>query len=430
MVNHLQRGIYYGPNEQPGNSYCSIFLRVAHNNTAEDVGNVLAQLWKTLKDLELGSVMGISIPSRKLNSGNLSTMLGFTPNIFSLEGVQEKVPTLLKEWSLSPPNTVGGGPIFEGLKLSYGPTVNRNHILDDHIVIQLIADSEFYTFRALNEICRQLRGLDKLTAPHKILKMTGFYPGFRRSDGRSWLGFHDGVSNMRSTERFSAIAISGKKVKGDDIWTANGTYMAYARIAINLSAWDEIDIEKQEVIIGRDKQTGCPLVGIDQYGKVVKPKSCPIPGSVDILDPGNEKFRDHPPYGFQNLAPGLSDKDLESSHIGATNRIYGKSRNDPTARIYRQGFEFIEPSNNSHGLKVGLNFVSFQWSPGNFFNALKYPSIKRFGLNPDQHIPYLEDFLSVESAGILLVPPIVNENLFPGASIFLDAKNIQSILLT
>jgi Dyp-type peroxidase family len=419
MVAHLQRGIYYAPHQEVGNSYCSIFLRIAPNVTAEESGRIISQLWKTLKDLELGTVKDITTHSRKLKSGNLTALLGFTSRIFTLEGVRKGVPAMLNESQFSP-EVRGGGPIFEGLRLYYGPWVTHNHILSDHLVIQLIADSDFYTFRALNEVCREMHRLGKLTAPRDILKITGFYSGFRRDDGRSWLGFHDGVSNMRSSERLAAITISESKVRGDDLWTASGTYMAYAKIIINLRAWDETDIEKQEIIIGRDKQTGCPLVGIDRSGKPIKLKTCPVPGSADILDPGNERFRDHPPYGFQSLPTGASDKKLESSHIGVTRKIYGTSRSDPSTRIYRQGFEFVDTSSNASEPRVGLNFVSFQWSPSNFFNSLKYPSLKGTLQINEKYIPEFEDFLSVESAGIFLVPPVKKGDLFPGANIFFD----------
>lgn len=420
MVSNLQSGIYYGPNQQVGNSYCSTFLQLASNITAEEAGNVITQLWKTLKDLEVGIVKNLSIPPRKLSSGNLTTLLGFTSRIFALEGIKKKAPSFLNELNFRPPEARGGGSIFEGLRLSYGPTINYNHVLDDHIVIQFIADSEFYTNRALNELFREVHRLSKSTAPRQILKITGIYPGFRRNDGRGWLGFHDGLSNLRSTERLSAISISETKLKGQDLWTSNGTYMVFARIIINLQAWDETEVEKQEIIIGRDKQTGCPLLGIDQTGKAVKQKTCPIPGTVDIMDPGNERFRDHPPYGYQNLPYGLSDKKLESSHIGVTHKTYGINKGDPSTRIYRQGFEFIEPWDNVSGLRVGLNFVSFQWSPKNFFDSLKYPSSNGLSENTERYVPYLEDFLFVESGGILFVPPVRQGDLFPGENIFVD----------
>ena len=420
MAGQLQSGIYYGPKQQVGNSYCAIFFRINANTSALEAVTVIAELWETLKDLERG-IVKYSPKTRNLQSGNLTTLLGFTPRIFSLEGVLRNQPSVMNESNFNEPQSKGGGPIFEGSRIQYGPKVIDNHVPDDHMVIQFIADNEFFTLRALNELWRDLNQLYKLTAPRRTLQITAYYTGFKRHDGRSWLGFHDGISNIKSAERVSAIAISNAKLKGHDLWTINGTFMAFARMIIDLQSWDEIDIAKQEIIIGRDKQTGCPIIGIDTNGKPIKDKKCPVFGTNDILDPGNERFRDHPPYGYQNLPAGISDKLLERSHIGVTRKLFRTRQVMFPERIYRQSFEFVEPWNPSSGLKLGMNFVSFQWSPKNFFSSLTYPStFAPPATKIENQIPTLEDFTYVEAGGIFFIPPLEKGELFPGSSILVD----------
>ena len=47
-----------------------------------------------------------------------------------------------------------------------------------------------------------------LNRSNGCLVLTKFYTGFQRDDGRSWLGFHDELSNMRDAEeRKDAISI-------------------------------------------------------------------------------------------------------------------------------------------------------------------------------------------------------------------------------
>ena len=51
--------------------------------------------------------------------------------------------------------------------------------------------------------------------------------------------------------------------------------MAFLRISLNLEMWEDTEIEKQETIIGRDKETGCPLIGVDQNDRPVKDEDVP-----------------------------------------------------------------------------------------------------------------------------------------------------------
>ena len=72
------------------------------------------------------------------------------------------------------------------------------------------------------------------------------------------------------------------------------------RIALDLQSWEDTSLTLQEITIGRDKLTGCPLIGVRKNNKTLKDSRCPVPGTSEIIDPGNEYFRDHPPYGIRN----------------------------------------------------------------------------------------------------------------------------------
>jgi deferrochelatase/peroxidase EfeB len=66
--------------------------------------------------------------------------------------------------------------------------------------------------------------------------LTSFYTRFQRDDGRSGIGFHDGVSNMESSERHDAIAIKPSGTDAD-AWTVGGIYLVFARLAIDVASW-------------------------------------------------------------------------------------------------------------------------------------------------------------------------------------------------
>jgi deferrochelatase/peroxidase EfeB len=245
-----------------------------------------------------------------------------------------------------------------------------------------------------------------------------FYTGFGRPDNRSWLGFHDGVSNIESKDRFKAISINNSDLPVGDRWTANGTYLAFLRIAINLDLWEKIPKVKQERIVGRDKISGCPLIGIDEKtGNNIVVRGCPSPGTFEVTEEANKIFREHPVYGSQRSQYGpVSDNKLEKSHIG---RVYKKGSHDSESyRIFRQGYEFLEAIGSATVIRAGLNFVSFQRAPDRLHNILIHGlGASEFGGGTEQG-KEKDGLLSVRAAGMYFVPPSETKEQFPGESIF------------
>ena len=93
------------------------------------------------------------------------------------------------------------------------------------------------THGAIVETWKLLRKveMDGASAP---ASMRSFFTGYNRPDGRGWLGFHEGVSNIKSSDRLRTIQIDRRELDPVDYWTANGTYMAFLRIAIDLTLWE------------------------------------------------------------------------------------------------------------------------------------------------------------------------------------------------
>jgi Dyp-type peroxidase family len=216
------------------------------------------------------------------------------------------------------------------------------------------------------------------------------FGGFGRTDGRGWLSFHDGVSNMPSDQRLRAIVASA-----DPPWMEGGTYMAYLRLLVDLAQWRSLTRDQQELVVGRGKLTGGALVRVRRKEGQVRPVVGRAPGpnaSATEL----ARWRD-PPQTIDPL--------LEASHIARANQ----SRASPVApgafRIYRQGYDFLE-SLTAEGVELGLNFVSFQRDLRVLQQQLHLPEwlgdANFGGANEGAGVPPL---ISVAAGGLYAVPP-------------------------
>ena len=423
MSANLQEGIYYRAKPPIGKSFCIVSLRAEGAIQISEIGDAVGRIWNNLIKLKKGIVSNLDVDSQRLKNGNLTVLLAYGYDLFKMAGSQKETPeSFNKIWIFNPPNPSGGGEILDGVGLTYSTKIFRNHLLTDHVIFQFIAENEFFTNRAAVEIRKELLRIGKVKG-RPPLSISGLYTGFQRADRRNWLGFHDGVSNIKSQDRPQVISIGPRYMIPKDRWTLNGTYLAFLRIAINLEKWEETSISDQEIIIGRDKLTGCPLIGVDKNGKPIKDPRCPIPGTSEVIDRGNEYFREHQAYRVETQG-----KKLQYSHIGRARPkdqvpIWDKK----SSRIFRQGFEYLSNSNGDSGLDLGLNFISFQNTPERLYRALTYQHKvleKSVGYTP---LPNLDQFMSVIVAGIFFVPPINQGEPFPGSGIFFSGAELRNL---
>jgi Dyp-type peroxidase family len=420
MENNLQDGIFYNKNQRAGNSFAVIFLRVSKASTADQLGTLLKELWYMYEELKKGIQSDLKeINEKRRYSGNLEVLIGYSARVFSVKGCRRQMPVGLEDEIFNEPFAGGGGPIVKDSSILYANDIRMNHVASEHILLQFIGDDTLTVTRAIVETWKLLSTFRDKDNDF-ILSISKCYEGFQRNDGRSWLGFHDGVSNIPSRERLKTISISHQGLFSNDLWTANGTYLCFMRIVIDLCKWQRVEKEVQELIIGRDKISGCPVIGKDMKGKPIKAPNCPIKGTFEVIEPGNEMFRDYQP-SVNSYQLSSSNADLKFSHIARAkipNRPY--QLNNP--KVYRQGFEFFESIDSFPGFNVGLNFISYQNTTSNLFKILQegfsrnYPSEKEF--------KSFEDYFTVSAAGIFLVPPKEHNELFPGMSIFLDINKI------
>ncbi|HEY7082289.1 MAG TPA: hypothetical protein VH500_21575 [Nitrososphaeraceae archaeon] len=425
----LQNGIYYNESSAPPGNFGIVFLDVKKGTTASSLGASINELWKMCQNLEKGITNDFSPGSLiRRYTGELSVLIGYGSKIFSIQNIRKRCPADFSGEYLFRRPTKEGDPIIEGSGLKFTNVENTDDCYFDEIMIQFTSMTSFTTNRAILETCKMLQSSENNNSNFS-LQIRKFYTGFNQPDQRNWLGFYDGISNMKSDERIHAIAINGNSLSQDDSWLMNGTYMAFLRIGIDLGIWSSIDQKTQEIIIGRDKLTGCPLVGIDEAGNPVKDPRCPVRGTLDITDSGNEGFREHGEFGQQtNLPSGVSDKGLVDSHIGRTHRAVGvPAWNSESSRIFRQSFEFLDPIDGPPRYVAGLNFVCFLNTPKRLFSMLRnWMGAANFGGDPDRSVPEMQQFLKIYGAGIFTIPPINKDEPFPGASLFPELELVSN----
>jgi len=362
------------------------------------------------RDLTRGTVR--DLPGHPVDSGGLQVLIGYGPKVFELAGARRTLPkTFTPELRFRSASASGGGPLLSGRGLHYAPDVKQNPATEE-VCVQFTADTALGVHRPVVETWKLLHDRTDPALGVAPLAISAVFTGFQRADGRSWIDFHDGISNLRSDQRSRVIEIDGETAAGDD-WIIAGTYLAFLRLVVDLLLWRGLTREEQELLVGRDKLTGSPLVGRTPNGQPRPDPRCPVVGTTEIVNAGNEKFRE----------PGLvGDPLVQASHVHRANQNRFEDAARPNSlRIFRQGYEFFEPSPVAPGFRAGLNFVSFQDTPERLIRVLRqqdWLGDVNFGGERDRQLPGMDRLLAVRAAGIYLVPPLVPEETFPGAAIF------------
>jgi Dyp-type peroxidase family len=406
----LQDGIYYSHSNYPRNSFSVVFLDARPPHKPGRIRETLLKLWKMYGELQRGVIRYLDTSIKSPHHGNLSVLLGYGPSFFEISGLRREKPSHLRKGWLFQDFKSGGDPILPGVGLKYDNEIKSNDTARAHFTFQFIGDTQLATNRPIVETWKLLRKID-MDGSSAPMVMRSFFTGFNRPDGRSWLGFHDGVSNIRTSERLKRIQIDRRNLDPSDLWTAQGTYMAFLRIAINMSIWESISVQEQERLVGRQKSTGCPLINVDGKGNNIFASGCPVPGTREIIEKGNERFRNYWPVSYGGNMRRYNTTNAEASHVG-------RMRRSPDL-IFRQGYEFIEANKFDPYFLVGLNFVSFQGGTDKIIRVIKYGFDRvNFAGNPLKPIPGTDNLLSVLAAGIFLVPPFKRGEAFPGSVVF------------
>ena len=361
------------------------------------MADLLERLWTCYQGLKRGDVGDLGAPG--VPHGHLEVLLGLGSTVFSLPQRPANAPACpaAMRQSFAQPVQGGGGPISGNAGILYENDVAENPA-DAAIALQFTARTPLAVERAIVESWKLLHDDDS-----PALEIRAVFYGTKRDDGRSWIDFHDGLSNLSQAERPGAILIPPPATPGppeQDAWTAGGTYLAFMRLYIDLAVWRSLSVARQEELVGREKLSGLPLSALGHaFGQ---------------LGPHGEPPHEADASQLPVYTP--LDATMRTSHIQRANHqdpFPGGSASPTNHRIFRQGYPFLEPRDSPPGFRVGLNFVSFQSTPANLTGMLGQVGwlggTNFGGADVDPVV-----VLSARAAGFFLVAPVEGTERFPG----------------
>ena len=398
LESRLQGGIYHQRDPTPS-SYRLLLLNVKPETGIGEARTAIRKLWTMLQDLrarDLATDVGPDPsaatrrdPRRKPYAApELTCLLGFGASLF------DRYPRMPRPDGLLP---LGPGP-FRNIR--WVAEADRQAGEAD-LALQFIAWTELAVNRAVAEVWMMI------VEQFLPLEIVAFHGGFNREDRRSWIGFHDGISNIEPHRRLAVVTAASPA------WMDGGTYMAFFRLAIDLERWRRLPRKTQELLVGRDKLTGSPL---DPAGLPISAPGCPVWGD-----------RAFGPEHISPPAPPMTASVSLASHMHRANP--NRDPRDPDApipeddnRIFRQGYEFLEQLHDGR-LRLGLNFVSFQGRLSRIKNMLSkdgWLGDVNFGGFPfaAPDAPGAVVFVEMIAGGYYAVPPAGDPDSFPGVSIF------------
>jgi deferrochelatase/peroxidase EfeB len=198
------------------------------------------------------------------------------------------------------------------------------------LFLQLCANTPDTVHHALRDIAKHTRGGMQIR-----YRMDGFVsPPRPAGTPRNLLGFKDGVSQPAPVDFDRLIWL--KAGGTDPAWTAGGTYHVVRLIRMLVEFWDRVDINEQETMFGRRRDSGAPLDGSNEF--------------------------DTPNYAADpkgQVIPLTAHMRLANPRTAATDG----------SRLLRRPYNYSNGIDQNGNLEVGLIFVSFQRNIARQFEA-------------------------------------------------------------
>jgi deferrochelatase/peroxidase EfeB len=243
--------------------------------------------------------------------------------------------------------------------------------------VQACADDPQVAFHAIRNLARIGRG-------KVVPRWTQL--GFGRTTStsnsqetpRNLQGFKDGTNNIKAEDEDLLaehvwVPNDGPK---DYEWIRGGTYMVVRRIRMLIEVWDRATLEDQEATIGRQRASGAPLGGKDEF---------------DVLD-----FTARRPDG-QPVIPADSHVRLAAPDINGG------------AMLLRRGYSFTDTLDRLGQLDAGLFFVCFQRDPRRQFVAIQ----RNLGQNDA-----LNEYIRHTGSALFAVPGGIQPGRYVGEPLF------------
>ncbi len=247
--------------------------------------------------------------------------------------------------------------------------------------VQACADDPQVAFHAI----RQLSRLAYNIAVMRWVQ-TGFTPGYKAGQTpRNLMGFKDGTNNpsIKDPALMDKVVFVGDE--GPD-WMRGGSYLVARRIRIALEHWDRMNLAFQEQTVGRQKYSGAPLTGKDEFDAA----------DYDAADKDGN-----------SIIP-------ENSHL----RLAAAAHNDG-AQIFRRPYSFNDGTNvtaerwppwrEEMEFDAGLLFMCYQRDPRTGFIKI-FEKMSKFDM--------MNQFVTHVGGGHFAIPSGIAEGQYLGQRLF------------
>lgn len=226
-----------------------------------------------------------------------------------------------------------------------------------------------------------IRNLTRIGFGRSVLKWSQL--GFGRTSStstaqvtpRNLFGQKDGTRNLKAEEpdRLAQHVWIGDGPQ----WSHGGSYLVARRISMMIETWDSVQLGEQNRVLGRDKATGAPLSGGDEFTAPDFAKTGQ--GRRPLIDP-----RSH----IARVAP----------------------ENNGGIAMLRRGYNFVDGNDGTGRLDAGLFFLAFVRDPARF--AQVHTNMAR----DDMFVEYVR----TTSSSVFLVPPGIAEGGHVGQALFVS----------
>jgi deferrochelatase/peroxidase EfeB len=297
-----------------------------------------------------------------LGAANLTITVGFGPSLFGSSTNNRFGISRQRSAALAPL------PAFKGESLD----LDRS---GGDLCVQACADDPQVAFHAIHVFTRLASGAATLRWSQQGFGRTSS-TSRSQATPRNLMGFKDGTENIRAEDGEAMDRFVWVGASDGPGWMAGGSYLVARRIQILFDVWDATSLEGQERVVGREKASGAPLGGKDEYD------------AVDLTTKTN---------GSQTIPA--------DAHIRLSSPDYNDGQ-----RILRRGYSYAEPPEPGSGqIDAGLFFICFQRDPRRQFIPIQRRLAASDALN--------HHTLHAASA-IFACPPGVKPGGFVGESLF------------
>lgn len=252
----------------------------------------------------------------------------------------------------------------------------RPELSDGDICIQACSNDPQVAVHAIRNLARMAFGVASVRWSQLGFGRTSSTSAAQATP-RNLFGFRDGTANIKSEDSEDLGSFVWVDGADGDSSMAGGTYLVARRISMHIETWDRTSLDEQEQLVGRQKSSGAPLSGGDEFT------------TVDLAITGRE---DKP------LVP--IDSHVRVAHPDSNNGV----------KMLRRGYNFTDGTDGLGRLDAGLFFLAFVRDPG-----VQYVPMQMKMAREDR---MAVEYLQHRGSALFAIPPGTNEGGYIGETFF------------